>query len=402
MRNFPIPFNEDARAAAVEQVPGLTRENEVVFDAICRAAAAQFDCPIAHISVLTEHSQWFKSIVGIELGEIPKESSFCTHTIMSDVPLIIPDLSRDARFAEHPMVAEGGPQARFYAGVPLVLSSGLRFGALCVVDVVSHPVPDAKSMQVLSHLAEAVTAAVERAPAALAEDPPVNPTANFLTLVGHELRTPLTVMQGALGLIGASKADPTTVKLARSAERSTEHLRKLIETILKFSDVYSGDLQLNDMPVCLSDLLSELHEAHSATVGQGGKVFNVPVCEVGGAVLLDADHIRICMTSLLLNSVLHGGDAVTLSARSDPEGHVMICMHDTGSFDSHVELAELYKPFVVGGCLDKRAARGGLGLGLPLTRKLVELHGGEFDVVADTQGTTARIRLPKWRRRDLN
>ena len=124
MRTYPIPFNEEARLRAVFDIPGLTAQNEALFDTICEAARTLLDCPIAHISVVEEDSQWYKSVVGMHLDPMPKDTGFCAHTIMSDAPMIVPDLSKDARFERHPMVAKGGPEARYYAGVPLILSSG--------------------------------------------------------------------------------------------------------------------------------------------------------------------------------------------------------------------------------------------------------------------------------------
>ena len=138
MRTYPIPFNEEARLRAVFDIPGLTAQNEALFDTICEATRTLLDCPIAHISVVEEDSQWYKSVVGMHLDPMPKDTGFCAHTIMSDAPMIVPDLSKDARFERHPMVAKGGPEARYYAGVPLILSSGHRFGSLCALDLKPH------------------------------------------------------------------------------------------------------------------------------------------------------------------------------------------------------------------------------------------------------------------------
>ncbi|WP_299557480.1 GAF domain-containing sensor histidine kinase [uncultured Sulfitobacter sp.] len=397
MRTYPIPFNEEARVGAVRAVPGLTPENEPVFDAICRAVATVFDCPIAHISVVEESSQWYKSVVGIDLPEMPKDSSFCTHTIMSEQPMIIPDLSLHPKFCDHPMVVEGGPQARFYAGVPLVLSSGFRFGSLCVLDVKPHSAPTQKEIRILEDLGQSVVAALERAPAQPAADVATVAHTNFLTLVGHELRTPLTVMQGALRLLEARLADPLDQKLAGSAHRATEHLSKLINTILHFSNVTTGEVFLNEAPVDLAAMVRELHEHNVHSVAQHGKDFAPPECDVVVPVLADAEHIRICMTALLLNAIAHGGDAIQTAARHDAHGNVEITVRDNGRLEDHIDLAELYKPFIVGGSLAQRSTDGGLGLGLPLTRKLVELHGGEFEVHAGQDTTTALIRLPRWR-----
>ncbi|WP_120504216.1 GAF domain-containing sensor histidine kinase [Sulfitobacter mediterraneus] len=397
MRTHPIPFNEEARVAAVQHVPGLTRENEALFDALCDATAKLFGCPIAHISVVEQDTQWYKSVVGIELGEMPKNQSFCTHTIMTEQPMIIPDLSKDPKFADHPMVAEGGPQARFYAGVPLILSSGYRFGSLCALDLVPHDAPSERDMAVLKDMGRAIVAALEKAPAEPAAVPSDQGQSAFLTLVGHELRTPLTIVHGAMRILESRLDDQVSKKLANSSIKSSEHLSTLIDSILKFSNINTGELQLNEQSTNMAELLDDVQQNHQFSVAEVGKTITTPTSDMHGEILVDQEHIKICLTSLMLNSVLHGGDEIAISCGHDPAGNVEICVSDNGSIDDHVELAELYKPFIVGGDVEKRGTGGGLGLGLPLTRKLVELHGGEFEVRAEPTQTVAIIRLPKWR-----
>lgn len=397
MRTYPIPFNEEARVAAVQNVPGLTRDNQEVFDSLCYATAALLDCPIAHISVIEEDMQWYKSVIGIELADMPKCNSFCTHTIMSEAPMVVTDLSLDPKFKEHPMVREGGPQARFYAGVPLVLSSGYRFGSLCALDVVPHDMPDDKTLKVLEHLGKSVVAALEKAPAEPAAEESDQGHATFLTLVGHELRTPLTIVNGGLRLLENKLEDNLTKRLARSSINSTDHLAKLVESILKFSNMATGELQLNEQAIDLSNLLQEIGEAHAPTIADGGKTLRSFEPQMTETVLLDPEHMNICVASLLLNSFLHGGNVIDLSCKLDPNGDIEIMVTDDGNIDENLDLAELYRPFIVGGNVEQRDTKGGLGLGLPMTRKLVELHGGEFEVRANPSNTEACIRLPRWR-----
>tara|TARA_R110002051_G_scaffold83650_2_gene148272 strand:- start:2466 stop:3668 length:1203 start_codon:yes stop_codon:yes gene_type:complete len=397
MKTFPVPFNEDARVLAVQNVPGLTRDNEILFDMICTAAAKLLECPISHISVVEESSQWYKSVVGIELEEMPKNNSFCTHTIMSDEPMVVPDLSMDPKFWDHPMVAEGGPQARYYAGVPLILSSGFRFGSLCVLDFTPHNMPSEKELATLEELGRIVVAALERAPAQTAREPDTSSQETFLTLVGHEFRTPLTIINGSLRMLSARLQDEIDKKLSKSALKSSEHLTKLVATILEFSDIRTGELRLNEEATDITPLLEELYDDHSAATIEAGKLFALPTNNVQFPILVDKGHIKICMISLLMNSVLHGGHTIKLSVELDADGNVEILVSDDGQLDKNVDLKELYKPFIVGGNLSKRGTGGGLGLGLPLTRRLVELHGGEFEITTSQSGTTACIRLPKWR-----
>lgn len=397
MMQFPIPFNEEARLQAVLNVPGLTHENEALFDAICDATRKLLDCPVAHISVLEGETQWYKSVVGIELDRMPREASFCAYTIMSDEPMVVPDLSKDPKFADHPMVAEGGPQARYYAGVPLVLSSGHRFGSLCALDFDPHEAPSEAQMAVLHDLGKAVVAALEKAPAAPAHREEETGPSAFVTLIGHELRTPLTVMFGSLRLLEARMSDPVDIKLASGACKSVEHLNKLIETIISFSDATTGELRLHETTADLAEVVAEVVEMHVPGADGTGKSITLDPVLVDSSVLIDSDQIKLALTALVLNAVFHGGPAIRVHVALDEAGHLEIRVSDDGRLDEHVELAELYKPFVVGGELDQRGTRGGLGLGLPLTRKLVELHGGRFEVRPLEDRTDAVIRLPRWR-----
>ena len=396
MRNYPIPFNEEARLRAVHGVPGLTRDNEALFDTLCEAVRNLFGCRIAHISIVDEKVHWYKSVVGTYKLDIPKEYSFCTYTILSNQMLVVPDLSADPKFANHPMV-EGGPKMRFYAGVPLVLSSGFKLGSLCGVDSEALPAPSAAQLAVLADLGRAVVAALERAPATEPSEPNDDGQSVFLTLVGHELRTPLTVIQGGLQILEARMEDGPQRRLAASAAKSSEHLANLIQSILKFSDVKTGELFLNEGPCDLGQLISEVATVHAINADGQDKSLKSAEILIDRAVIIDPEHIKLALTALMLNAVRHGGDEITLSAGLDADGNIAIDVTDNGNLDAHVELAELYKPFVVGGNIRNRGTHGGLGLGLPLTRKLVELHGGDFVVLPDENSTTARILLPRWR-----
>lgn len=105
------------------------------FDRVVRFAAEQLDMPIALVSLLDGHRQWFKSRIGLEVDETSRDISFCGHAIMKPELFIIEDASLDPRFSDNPLVI-GAPHVRFYAGAPLRSPSGHRIGTLCVIDTV--------------------------------------------------------------------------------------------------------------------------------------------------------------------------------------------------------------------------------------------------------------------------
>ena len=208
MRSYPIPFNDAARLEALRSLSGLNDIAEPVFDLLTDAVRQQFDCPIAHISLVEEKRQWFKSVVGIELPEIPRDQSFCTHAIMSDDLMVIPDFTKDPQFVDHPLVANE-PHVRIYAGAPIILSSGFCVGNLCALDLVPHAAPSEASLNILRTLANVVAAALERElpDAATQADEISGGRKEFLALIRHDLLTPLTVIFGYTGLLEARLVD---------------------------------------------------------------------------------------------------------------------------------------------------------------------------------------------------
>ncbi|WP_426227683.1 putative bifunctional diguanylate cyclase/phosphodiesterase [Pararhizobium sp. DWP3-4] len=105
------------------------------FDTIANLAAQLFDAPMAFITLVEKDMQRFKAMHGINVPDIARCISVCTHTIESGQVLVIDDMLEDPRFANNPMVT-GAPFLRFYAGTPLTTDKGFRLGALCIADTV--------------------------------------------------------------------------------------------------------------------------------------------------------------------------------------------------------------------------------------------------------------------------
>lgn len=106
---------------------------EQVFDRLTWLASKITGTPISLISLLTSRRQWFKSRVGIEVCETPREWAFCGHAIQNSQPFVVNDATKDERFLKNPLVTSQ-PYIRFYAGVPLTDESGHHLGTLCVLD----------------------------------------------------------------------------------------------------------------------------------------------------------------------------------------------------------------------------------------------------------------------------
>ncbi|AFY32276.1 PAS domain S-box protein [Calothrix sp. PCC 7507] len=129
-----LPKNESQRLEALYQYQILDTPAAADFDDLAQLAADLCETPIALISLVDAEREWFKSKIGINQVQVPRSTSFGGYTIGQSEILIIPDILQDERFVNNPLVTSS-PYCRSYAGVPLVTSSGLALGSLCIMDL---------------------------------------------------------------------------------------------------------------------------------------------------------------------------------------------------------------------------------------------------------------------------
>ena len=164
MSTAPIPVNEVERIIDLRALEILDTPAEERFDRITRIAQKLFDVPIALVSLVDEDRQWFKSRLGIDATETPRELSFCAHAILDDRILLVPDANSDERFKDNPLVT-GDPRIRFYAGAPIDSPSGNKVGTLCVIDRKPRDLSaeDLETLRDLADMIEKEVAAIQLA-----------------------------------------------------------------------------------------------------------------------------------------------------------------------------------------------------------------------------------------------
>lgn len=156
----PLPSNDEAaRLEALNQYQILDTEPEEAFDDLARLAAHICGTPIASINLIDANRQWFKSKVGIDLTEIPRDVGLCHLYFEQADVVVISDALADERFATHPVVTSY-PYVRFYAGIALITPEGHALGTLCVLDQVPRELSE-EQLEALRALSRQVMAQLE-------------------------------------------------------------------------------------------------------------------------------------------------------------------------------------------------------------------------------------------------
>ncbi|MGO9119819.1 MAG: PAS domain S-box protein [Desulfomonilaceae bacterium] len=155
---LPLPENEASRLGALWSHQILDTPPEERFDDLARFATYVCGTPTGLVGLIDAKREWFKSRIGWDVSEIPREVSFDTHAIVQDDVLIVSDALTDKRFARSQLATRAG--IRFYAGAPLVTPEGYALGALSVMDYAPRALAE-RQRQMLRMLARQVMAHLE-------------------------------------------------------------------------------------------------------------------------------------------------------------------------------------------------------------------------------------------------
>jgi PAS domain S-box-containing protein len=219
----------------------------------------------------------------------------------------------------------------------------------------------------------------------------------FLAMLAHELRNPLAPIRNALHILQLPGAQPATVALARDMmERQVQHLVRLVDDLLDVSRIMRDKIELRRERVELTTVVARAVETAQPVIEAHAHELTVSLPDE--PIWMEADLIRLAQViSNLLNNAAkyteHGGHISLTAEREDAE--VVLRVQDTGMGIEPSMVSHIFGLFVQAErSLDR--SQGGMGVGLTLVRKLVEMHGGTVQAFSAGlgQGSTFIVRLP--------
>jgi len=160
-----LPHTEAGRLKLLHALEVLDTAAEPVFDRLTRLLSSTLGMPIALISLIDSDRQWFKSRVGLDVRQTPRDISFCTIAIEQEHTMVVQDALNDPRFSSNPLVTST-PHIRFYAGAPIRSIEGYALGTLCAIDSKARVFTD-EARQILEDFAGLVSREFQMREAAL-------------------------------------------------------------------------------------------------------------------------------------------------------------------------------------------------------------------------------------------
>ena len=393
-----IPENESERLRKLYELDILDSLEDPAYDDLTKLAAEICNTPIALISLIDQNRQWFKSHHGLAARETPRDFAFCSHAILEDEIFVVEDADKDPRFHDNPLNVNE-PHVKFYAGAPLTMSNNIRLGTLCVIGNQPRTISNAQK-EALAALARQVVSQLELRLKVKELELLDNAKDEFISMVSHELRTPLTAIYGSLSLLHHKKIgvlDAQQQDIVDISFRNSKRLLELVNDILILSKLESGDLEMNIGVIDLKEFLKksvQLNQPYCKTCNTT-LVLKYPQSINSLTIYGDESRLLQVISNFISNAAkfTREKDVIEISAEQQAD-QVMVSVTDHGSGIAENQKDLIFKKFKQLKNNDNNKLPG-TGLGLNISKKLIELQNGTVGFKSTPNvATTFYFKLP--------
>jgi two-component system, NtrC family, sensor kinase len=398
------PINVQTEAERIDELYNyhlLDTSNEQSYDDITKLASQICGTPIALVSLVDHNRQWFKSKVGLNASETPRDISFCGHAIHEEDIFEIKDSTKDERFQDNPLVT-GATNVIFYAGAQLVTPTGHKIGTLCVIDHKPSQLTEnqKESLRALSRMVVSLfelrkkIEQVTKSHALLIDQSKMMALGDMSRSIAHEINNPLAIVLGRAQLMQAKftktplnldKLIDDNKKIITSAERIAKIVRALQLFTRQAQEQTREKIQINLVVESVLELLLE----HARTLEI--KITSEVASDVG--LLINASEMANALNALLHNAM----DAVQQQTEKwiklkvfETENTVKIHIIDSGSGITTEVQRRMFQPFFT-----TKDIGQGVGMGLSVALGITKSNGGHLKYLPEQPNTTFEIEFPK-------
>ncbi|MCG8515774.1 MAG: cell wall metabolism sensor histidine kinase WalK, partial [Halanaerobiales bacterium] len=218
----------------------------------------------------------------------------------------------------------------------------------------------------------------------------------FMSNVSHELKTPLTTIQGYVELLKKNTSDEIFDMSVNYLESASERLTRLVNDLVELSTMKQPEFSLKPKKTDLAGLIRDI----AGQMSLKAQKFGISIkCSLMDTAVIIADPVRIkqVLVNIIDNAIKYSqGDRIYINMRDTRHGKIELAITDNGIGISADNLKMVFEPFYR---IDKARARniGGNGLGLAISKEIVEKHGGKIEIASvEGKGTKFIITLPPW------
>lgn len=384
------PANEAQRLEELKRLQIMDSAAEQDFDDIVELASKICNTPMSLIGLIDESRQWYKAKVGLDGTEAERDVTFCSHAMLDDKLMEVPDATKDDRFFDNPYVTNA-PQIKFYAGIPLTTADGYTLGTLCVLDTKARKLDETQLMTLeilgkqVMKLIELRSKMLELNEAKQKAEEATRSKSMFLSTMSHEIRTPMNAIIGLTNILIEEEPKLDQVERLKLLKFSGENLLIIINDILDFSKIEANKLTLEDIDLDLHQLVSNVVEMlRHRSIEKNIKLELEYDKQLPKFVKGDAVRLSQIVTNLLGNAIkFTEKGSVTLSVNyKGPNADrdvIEFRINDTGIGIDADNLKKIFESFSQAGS-DTTRKFGGTGLGLAISRNLVSLMGSTIEV----------------------
>jgi len=371
---------------------------EYELDEITKLIALICKTPVASITLIDSNNIWLKSKTGFEEFEregknSEKAFSFFKQVIEQKEIFEVFDCNEDDKYKAH-LDFTGYPNIRFYAGIPIVTPSGYNIGVLYVIDSQPRKLTQTQRAALATLAQHAMMFFELKKSKKLLEqanevaDKVTKAKDDFLSNISHEIRTPLNAIYGFTELLNKTILNKNQKEMLNIVKSSVEILMVIINDILDFSKIELGELEIKNTPFNLERAITSIKEVFTQKANEKNLELNFYIDKKLPKLII-GDKIRISqiITNLINNAIKFTNKGyidftVKLKDESEEKIEISFAVKDTGIGIEAEKLETIFERFQKA---DNETTRkyGGSGLGLSISKSLVEMQGGKLSIESE-------------------